>query len=269
MEWQKLHAPEGGVLIFGGTTEGREIYRCLLDAGIPATLSVATEYGREMVDAEDGSILVGRLAEKDMEPLVASHGLVVDATHPHARAVSLAVREACRSRGRECLRAVRQRERADESHVLRFDSIPLAVEFLESQEGNILVTTGTKELSAYTRLKDFGLRVYARVLPTEDSVGLCRGAGLSGRHVIGMQGPFSPEMNRATLEEFQCRWLVTKDTGVSGGFYEKLEGARLAGAIAVVVNGPSEEGLSAGEIIELVLARFSGGLAVKDSERNG
>lgn len=54
--------------------------------------------------------------------------------------------------------------------------------------------------------------------------------GYEGRHIIAMQGPFSAEMNRAHLREYNCRFLVTKDGGKTGGFEEKLKGAQEAGA---------------------------------------
>lgn len=241
------------MLLFGGTTEGRELYEALLKNEICVTLSVATEYGKEMVDTQDETILAGRMEEKEMESLFPEYDLVVDATHPHARKVSESIREACGKCGVRYLRTVRQKENADESHAVRFDSIQDAVAFLDTQPGNILVTTGTNELGAYTALKEYRERIYARALPTELSVGLCRKAGLSGRHIIGMQGPFSAGMNQATLKEFECSWLVTKDTGTSGGFYEKLEGARLANAKVVIINAPKENGMDVAGTLERIL----------------
>ncbi len=54
-------------------------------------------------------------------------------------------------------------------------------------------------------------RIFARVLPVEASVHICRELGYSGRHIIAMQGPFSAEMNYIQLKEFQCSYMVTKD----------------------------------------------------------
>ena len=59
-----------------------------------------------------------------------------------------------------------------------------------------------------------------------------------------MQGPFSAEMNEAVLKEFNCRFLVTKDGGRAGGFEEKLEAARRAGAQTVVIRRPADQGMS-------------------------
>ena len=49
---------------------------------------------------------------------------------------------------------------------------------------------------------------------------LCR-HGLYGSHLIAMQGPFSKEMNEATLRQYECQYLVTKDSGKAGGFRKK------------------------------------------------
>ena len=59
-----------------------------------------------------------------------------------------------------------------------------------------------------------------------------------------MQGPFSRDMNLATIRQYGCAWLVTKNTGKPGGFQDKLscleEGCRI-----LVIGRPAEEtGLS-------------------------
>ena len=41
-----------------------------------------------------------------------------------------------------------------------------AIEYLEQTTGNILATTGSKELAAFQNLTDYKKRVYARVLST-------------------------------------------------------------------------------------------------------
>ena len=40
-----------------------------------------------------------------------------------------------------------------------------------------------------------------------------------------MQGPFSCEMNAATIRQTGAKYLVTKESGAAGGFLEKLEAA--------------------------------------------
>ena len=60
-----------------------------------------------------------------------------------------------------------------------------------------------------------------------------------------MQGPFSMELNQAMLAQYQCKYLVTKDSGKAGGFLEKIQAAEACGATVVIIGRPLvEEGLS-------------------------
>lgn len=254
------------VLLFGGTTEGRELAARLAGRGQRTILCVATDYGREVLEPEllanpCLNVRIGRMDAEEMRRLILEEepGLVVDATHPYADQVTRNVREACEKTGRECLWCLRPRSGAEspEGGVVRVPSVQAAVEWLAARDGNILVTTGSKELAAFSQLPDFATRVYARVLPTLPSLSACLDQGLSGRHIIAMQGPFSEETNRSQLAEFNCRFLVTKDTGDNGGFREKVRAAGEAGAVALVIDRPETErglsvaqGLSADQVME-------------------
>ena len=269
------------VLLFVGTTEGRELAARLAGRGQRTILCVATDYGREVLEPELLAnpcldVRIGRMDAEEMRHLILEEepGLVVDATHPYADQVTRNVREACEKTGREYLRCLRPRSgeessgdmglrsgekslgdmrprsgaESPEGGVVRVPSVQAAVEWLAVRDGNILVTTGSKELAAFSQLPDFATRVYARVLPTLPSLSACLDQGLSGRHIIAMQGPFSEETNRSQLAEFNCRFLVTKDTGDNGGFREKVRAAGEAGAVALVIDRPeTERGLSAAQ----------------------
>ena len=130
--------------------------------------------------------------------------------------------------------------------------VEAAAAWLSSVEGNILVTTGSKELAIYTRIRDYEQRVYARILPSAEAVAQCRSLGFEGRHIIAMQGPFSAEMNYIQLKEFQCSYMVTKDGGDTGGFKEKMQAAKKAGATAVVIDRPKDKGMSLEQTKEAV-----------------
>ena len=137
-----------------------------------------------------------------------------------------------------------------------------AIEFLEGTEGNILLTTGSKELGKYTALSDAGERIYARVLSLPSVMETCKGYGFEGKHLIGMQGPFSMELNAAMLRQFDCKYLVTKDTGKAGGFQEKIDAALSCGTVPVIIGRPlKEEGLSVAECRHMLAEYF--GFTVK------
>ncbi len=60
------------------------------------------------------------------------------------------------------------------------------VEFLDGTDGSILLTTGSRELSACKIIHNFSERAYARVLPMEDSLHLCPKAGLMPAHIFAI-----------------------------------------------------------------------------------
>ena len=65
-----------------------------------------------------------------------------------------------------------------------------------------------------------------------------------------MQGPFSLALNLALMRQFDIRYLVTKDGGTAGGFGEKAEAARQAGATLVVIRRPADSGEDYETILE-------------------
>lgn len=239
------------ILLFGGTAEGRELAQWLLDRHIPALVCVATEYGETLLPS-GAEAHVGRLDREEMEQLMASRPFthVVDATHPYAVEVTANIQAAAEAAGLPRLRLVRRSD--GEDGCLRAKTMAEAAELLEGLEGNILLTTGSKELDAFARP---GLveRCYPRVLPVVDSLTRCLELGFPPKHIICMQGPFSKELNVALLRQYDIKTLVTKDTGGYGGFREKAEAAREAGAALLVVERPSQEaGYTLEELKELL-----------------
>lgn len=245
--------------VFAGTTEGRELVELLAGQPAAVTACVATEYGEALLESREGlTVSAGRLTEAEMEALFRREkfDLVADATHPYAAEATENIARACRAAGVEYLRLLRDGGGAPEGAVWAPDTRS-AVDYLAGTEGNVLLTTGSKELSQYASLPDFARRVYARVLPMEASLAACRAAGLGPDRILAMQGPFSREMNTAMLRAASARYMVTKDTGGPGGFREKAEAARAAGAVLVVVGRPPQrEGVGLAEAADFLAGRF-------------
>ena len=142
------------------------------------------------------------------------------------------------------------------------DTTEEAVSYLAGTEGKILVTTGSKELAKFAELPDYKNRVYARVLPLPGVIASCAELGFDAAHTIGMQGPFSMDMNVAMLQSFHAEWMVTKESGRNGGFEEKIEAAKKAGVRVVLIGRPKEEeGLSEDEVKRYLVEKFD--LSVK------
>ena len=242
------------IVIFAGTTEGRRLSEILADAGIAHTVCVATEYGeivmRDQTDAEAArakeqslvSLHRGRMDRKQIEEFLRNEGyeIVVDATHPYARVVTENLRGAVaalqtsekKAQSPIYLRLEREISETPEAEdpavsIRYFESNADCAKVLENTEGNILLTTGSKELATYCvsgRLHD---RLYVRILPGRESLELCMEQGIKGRQILALQGPFSTEMNAAILKQYDIRHMVTKNSGRTGGYQEKLEAAKM------------------------------------------
>ncbi len=235
------------ILLFAGTTEGRNLAEFLEKNQIPTEVCVATQYGETLL--EEGKYLhvhAGRLDETEMEQQIQKQQitLVIDATHPYAVIVSQNIRRACSRTGTEYIRLARKETDAswkqEMEDVTEVASVAEAAAFLAKKEGRIFAATGSKELSAYQVIPDYQDRVVARVLSTPEAVSECAMLGFSGKNLICMQGPFTEDLNVAMLRQAQASWMGTKESGKAGGFLEKLRAAKKAGAKLVVIKRPGE-----------------------------
>ena len=246
-------------VVFAGTTEGCEISIFLAGHKVKVLACVATEYGsKSLTENEYLKIHAGRLDEKEMEELLrkAAPCLVLDATHPYAAEVTENIKKACVNVGLPYQRVLREKGVHQEKAVYVPDT-EAAVKFLEETKGNILLTTGSKELGKFTALPEAKERIYARVLSLPSVMETCKEYGFEGKHLIGMQGPFSMELNLAMLRQFDCKYLVTKDSGRAGGFQEKIDAAFAYGAVPVIIGRPVQEtGLSVVECKGILAKKF-------------
>lgn len=238
------------LVLFGGTTEGRQLAAFCHEHQIPALVSVASDYGKQvLLESPFLTVREEALDSEQMTGLFISEGvkLVLDATHPYAVEVTKNIKRACQMAGVEYVRVIRglgmtdqARERYD-GDIVWVDSLALAVAYLKGTEGAVFVTTGSKELKEFMALNSYQERVYARVLPSGKVLSECEEAGIRGKHLIGMQGPFSVEMNCAMLRDTKATYLVTKEAGAAGGFQDKLEAAAKCGVRTIVIGRPEEE----------------------------
>lgn len=240
------------VLIFGGTTEGRILAEYCHEKEINTWVSVATGYGKMVLpESRYLHIQESPMNSGGMEQFMRRMGidLVFDATHPYAAAVSQNILTACERTGAKRIRVVREECAAkEEESIVWAGSVEEAVLSLSKRQGNVFVTTGSKELSLFMALDSWEDRVFARVLPTVSVISACEQMGIKGKHLIGMQGPFSVEMNKAMIKQYDIRYLVTKEAGNAGGFPEKIRAAAECGITAVVVGRPAkEEGITVEE----------------------
>ena len=261
-----------GIFIFSGTSEGRTLSKALADAGADVHVRVATEYGAEVMGFDDNiDVKVGSCGGAEgIANVIRENGydVVIDATHPYALNITEHIKQACEATGAYYIRLKRNESDTESSHIVKVSTIQEAIDYLKDKEGNILASTGSKDIALYTQIPNYKERVTARVLSTIESVQKCAEYGFSGKNLICAQGPFSEDTNYATLKQIDAKYIVTKDSGTAGGYEDKVRAAMRAGAIVVLIERPKEEGYSYEEVISILEDRL--GLKMetkKDSKR--
>jgi len=248
------------VFIFSGTSEGRRLSKMLANAGADVHVRVATEYGAEVMGYDDNiDVKVGSCGGVEGISNVIrenSYGIVVDATHPYALNITEHIREACANTGAEYIRLKRSESDTDSENIVKVSTVQEAIDYLKDKEGNILASTGSKDIALYTQIPDYKERVTARVLSTLESVQKCAEYGFSGKNLICAQGPFSEDTNYATLKQIDAKYIVTKDSGTAGGYEDKVRAAVRAGAKVVLVERPKEEGSDFDEVVSILNDRL-------------
>lgn len=236
------------LVIFSGTTEGREFSRAAAALGAAVTVCVATDLGAEEQGSTPGvTVHAGRLDADEMAALLRDAALCVDATHPYATEATHNIRAAAGMAGVEYHRLLRRASELPAGSVV-LPGAGEAAAYLADKAGRILLTTGAKELPAFAALDP--ARLYPRVLPTLAGITACEAAGVPHRNIIAMQGPFTLGLNVALMRQFEIDYLVTKDGGAQGGFAEKAEAAAQCGAQLIVLRRPDEQGETAETILQ-------------------
>ncbi len=249
------------VIVFAGTTEGYELCRFLSEHQISVYACAATEYGgKALTETPYLHIHTGRLSREEMEAffLKEAPNFVLDATHPYAAEVTDNIKSACEKTGFFYQRVLREQGRQAEKAVY-VESTEAAAEFLNTTEGNVLLTTGSKELKKFLGVKDYKERLYARVLSLPSVMEECSAAGFEGKHLIGMQGPFSRELNEAMLRRLYARVLSLPSV------MEECSAAGFEGKHLIGMQGPFSR-----ELNEAMLRQFHCRyLVTKDSGKAG
>lgn len=245
------------IVLFAGTSEGRQLAELCADFGMEVVVCVATAYGEKLIPEHPGvRVHKGRMDEGEMFEFLQMHnpGIVVDATHPYAKIVSETVKSVCEKLGVPYIRLLRASGEGmiDDERLCWVDDAFSAASLAQRMEGNIFLTTGSKELAVFAEtVSDFS-RLYARVLSTADTFEICEKLGFEGKQLICMQGPFSEELNRAMYAHVDAKILVTKESGDAGGFLAKIQAALALGMRCIVIRRPKEQGL----FFEAVCARL-------------
>ena len=241
------------IMIFGGTTEGRILCeKCVDKKDIMIDVYVATEKGASVLPkASNIRIHIGRLNEIEMkaEYKLNEPDMVIDATHPFALEVTENIKYAVDIN--KYVRLLRD-ENDKVEHAMYVENMDKAITVVNRSKGNVLMTTGSKELEKYANIKDFKSRVYVRMLPDNISLRTALSLGMKLSHIIDDDAPFTVEQNMEHIQSNNIKYLITKDSGDIGGFMEKYEAAIRSNILLIVIQRPKEKGYNLDEVLEKI-----------------
>ena len=243
------------ILIFAGTTEGRKLSETLSKSAIKHDICVATDYGREVLDENPYmNVHTGRMDYDMMLEFIkeGDFSLVVDATHPYALEVTSNIIKAAKEVGLEYVRLKRDSKTESGENIRYYESVSECANALKETEGNILLTTGSKELPEFC-IEGVKERIYARVIPQMESLRICEENDIKGKQIIAMQGPFNVTLNAALMKQYNIRNLVTKCSGTFGGYEDKIDAANMLGVNVFVISPKqTEDGESFNDVLKKI-----------------
>ncbi|MCQ6253598.1 precorrin-6A reductase [Methanocaldococcus sp.] len=224
------------VLLMGGTKDSVEIGKRLrsLD-NLFILYTSTTDYGGKLGLEFADKIIDKPLNKNDLNKTIKKYNIdvLIDATHPFAINASKNAMEVCKSNNIEYVRFEREWKKIEHPNVIYVKDFEEGAK-LAKKFKKIFHMAGIKNLKTVVDIvgKD---KVVARVLPISVNEAL---KILPQQNIVAMYGTFSKELNKYLIRDYGCDAIITKDSGSSGGFYEKVYGALEVGAKVIVVERP-------------------------------
>ncbi|MGL5989153.1 precorrin-6A/cobalt-precorrin-6A reductase [Cetobacterium sp.] len=81
--------------------------------------------------------------------------------------------------------------------------------------------------------------IYFRILPKWEMIKKAEDFGILPKNIIGMQGPFSKELNIAMMKECNIKYIISKKGGDTGGEREKIDSAKEIGVQTILLSRPN------------------------------
>ena len=222
------------ILIFGGTTEGRLAVRVADAAGSPYWYS--TRGTLQQVACKHGTHITGALDEAAMATFCQEHGirLLVDAAHPFATELHRTVASVAESLDLPVVRVER-------TYAAEADGIRWCADYADAVRR--LEGDGITRLLALTGVQTIGkLRPYwerhdcwFRILHREESLEKVRQQGFDRNRLVF----YEEETDASLIARLRPQAILTKESGESGGFAQKVAAARAAGIPVYAVRRPA------------------------------
>lgn len=234
----------GKIWVIGGTVETYIIAESLINHNKDFIVSVATDYGYEEFSKFQKYLVKAKMEKEQMIDFCKQNkiSIIADVSHPYARNVSQNAIDTSKELGIEYYRYERKNaeKKNIDDNVYYVDFHTDAIKLIKEKNfRNVLLTTGINHAFMYISANLPNL--FVRVLPRGERITWLENSGLPSKNIIAMQGPFSMEMNIATIHYTDADVLVTKQSGKAGGYDEKIQACKTTGISAIVVKRPDIE----------------------------
>ena len=212
------------ILVFGGTTEGRRAAEVLEEAG--SVYFYSTKTGEQELTLHNGQRIDGAMDEEAMYAFCLEHSirLMVDAAHPFASQLHATIAKVAESLQIPVARYERIYP-PRESDIVWIDDYNELTSYI-SPHTTLLATTGVQSISKLKFLEMQGIKVIYRILNRESSILLAHEQGATDEQLC-----FYPQTASADA-------VLMKESGVSGGFVEKVAEAKEKGMRIIVLKRP-------------------------------
>ena len=219
--WQNLAM----ILVFGGTTEGRKAAGVLEEAG--TTYFYSTKTGEQELTLHNGQRIDGAMDGEVMRAFCQEHEirLIVDAAHPFASQLHKTIAEVAESMQIPVVRYERIYPERDTSieWIDDYSQVPTDIH-------SLLATTGVQSISKLRYLEAQGIKVVYRILNRESSLLLAYEQGATDDQLCYFKDSNDIEIDADAI--------LLKESGISGGFCEKVAAARAKGMRIIVIKRP-------------------------------
>ena len=204
------------ILVFGGTTEGRKAAEVLEEAGSPFFYSTKT--GEQYISLLNGQLVDGVMDAGAMKAFISRHGirLIVDAAHPFASRLHQTIAAVASDTQIPVIRYERIYPPRDPDITWIDDYVQIPTDI-----HSLLATTGVQSISKLKWLEMFGVKVYYRILNRESSLLFAYEQGATDDQLC-----YYEDSNEI---EVDADAILLKESGLSGGFCEKVAAARAKG----------------------------------------
>ena len=201
------------ILVFGGTTEGRKAAEVLEEAGSPFFYSTKT--GEQELSLHNGERIDGAMDAEAMKAFVSEHDirLIVDAAHPFASRLHQTIAAVASDKQIPVIRYERiyPLRDPDITWIDDYSQVPTDIH-------SLLATTGVQSISKLKWLEALGIKVFYRILNRESSLLFAYEQGATDNQLCYFENSNDIEVDTDAI--------LLKESGLSGGFCEKVAAAR-------------------------------------------